>query len=66
MDFGSNLELKEVIIGLQCKPGDSDAVVEALKPYGDAVKCWWAGMRPDAFLLVRLEGAPWWHADVRR
>ncbi len=66
MAFGPNLELKEVIIGSQCKPDDSDAVVEALKPYGDSVKCWWAGMRQDAFLLVRLEGEPWWHADARR
>jgi hypothetical protein len=66
MDFGPNLELKEVIIGSQCKPENSDAVVEALKPYGHSVKCWWAGMRQDSFLLVRLEGAPWWHADVKR
>ena len=66
VDFGPNLELKEVIIGSQCKPEDSDAVVEEVHTYGDSVKCWWAGMRPDAFLLVRLEGAPWWHADVHR
>lgn len=66
MDFGPNLELREVIVGSQCKPEDSDAVLEAIKPYGDSVKCWWAGMRQDAFLLVRLEGAPWWHADVHR
>jgi hypothetical protein len=66
MDFGPNLELKDVIIGSQCKPEDSDAIVEVLEPYGDAVKCWWAGMREDSFLLVRLEGAPWWHADMHR
>ena len=66
MDFGPNLELKEVIMGSQCTPEDSDAVVEALRPYGDSVKCWWAGMRPDAFLLVKQDEPPSWHAEVRK
>jgi hypothetical protein len=65
IDFGPILELKEVIIGVQCAPRDSDAVVEALKPYGDSVKCFWAGMRPDAFLLVRLDNPPGWHSSAK-
>ena len=62
--FGPNLELKEVTIGAQCHPAISEKVVEALKPYGDSVKCSWAGMRPDAFLLVRQDNAPGWHSSV--
>lgn len=62
--FGPNLELKEVIIGSQCHPTVSE-VVEAVKPYGDSVRCFWAGMRSDAFLLVRLEEPPDWHASVK-
>lgn len=65
IDFGPILELKEVIIGVQCAPRDSDAVVEALKPYGDSVKCFWAGMRPDAFLLVRLDNPAGWHSSAK-
>jgi len=63
IDFGPTLELKEVIIGAQCTPKDSDAVVEELIPYGESVKCFWAGMRPDAFLLVRLDNPPDWQSS---
>jgi len=63
IDFGPILELKEVIIGAQCSPGDSKIVGDALKPYGDSVKCSWAGMRPDAFLLVRQDHPPNWQAS---
>ena len=65
IDFGSHLTLKEVIIGVQCHPIASEKVEEAAKPYGDAVKCWWAGMRRDAFLLVKQDHPPDWHAKVR-
>jgi hypothetical protein len=64
IDFGPNLELKEVIIGAQCSPAISKMVADALKPYGDSVKCSWAGMRPDAFLLVRQHHPPHWHPSV--
>jgi hypothetical protein len=64
IDFGPDLVLKEVIIGAQCSPTDSKKVEEAVKPFGDAVKCWWAGMRPDAFLLVKQAHSPHWHATV--
>jgi len=64
IDFGSDLVLKEVIIGAQCSPIDSKKVEEAVKPYGGALKCWWAGMRPDAFLLVKQDHPPHWHAAV--
>jgi hypothetical protein len=64
IDFGSNLELTEVIIGAQCNPAISKLVADALKPYGDSVKCSWAGMRPDAFLLVRQDHPPHWHASA--
>jgi hypothetical protein len=60
IDFGPDLLLKEVIIGAQCSPSDSKKVEEAVKPYGDAVKCRWAGMRTDAFLLVKQDHPPYW------
>jgi Protein of unknown function (DUF2971) len=63
-DLGPALELKEVIIGAQCDPTMSKKLEEAVRPYGDAVKCWWAGMRPDAFLLVKQARPPHWHATV--
>lgn len=66
VELGSLLLLKEVIIGAQCDPIDSKTVEEALKPYGDTVECWWAGMRSDAFLLVKLDRPPYWHATVDR
>ena len=59
-DFGPLLELREVIIGAQADPNVSNAVRAALEPYGDAVACRWAGMRKDAFLLVKLEHPPDW------
>ncbi len=63
-EFGPLLVLKEVIIGAQCHPTVSKKVEEAVKPYGDAVKCRWAGMRQDAFLLVKQDHPPHWHATV--
>jgi Protein of unknown function (DUF2971) len=65
IEFGPDLVLKEVIIGAQCSPSDSKAIEEAAKPYDEAVKYWWAGMRPDAFLLVKEDHPPYWHARVR-
>lgn len=62
--FGPNLVLREVIVGAQCHPTSSKAVAEALKPYGDSAKCWWAGMRQDAFLLVKQDNPPHWHSWV--
>jgi hypothetical protein len=63
--FGPLLVLKEVIIGAQCHPTVSKKIEEAVEPYGDAVTCWWAGMRPDAFLLVKQVHPPHWHAAIR-
>jgi hypothetical protein len=65
IEFGQQLILKEIIIGAQCLPKTSKELEEAAKPYGNAVKCWWAGMRKDAFLLVRSERPPDWHAEVK-
>jgi hypothetical protein len=65
IDFGPDLVLKEVIIGAQCHPVESKKVEEAVEPYGDTVKCWWAGMRPDAFLLIKQDHPPHWHTTVR-
>ncbi len=62
--FGPVLDLKEVIIGAQADPKISTRVVEALKPYGGNVQCYWAGMRHDAFLLVKQNHQPDWHADL--
>lgn len=64
IDFGPHLELTEVIIGAQCSPSISNMVADALKPYGDSVKCSWAGMRPDAFLLVQQDHPPHWHVSA--
>jgi hypothetical protein len=63
--FGPTLVLKEVIIGAQCHPTESKKVEAALKRYGDDVEYWWAGMRSDAFLLVKENHPPHWHATVK-
>ena len=63
--FGPNLELREVIIGSQCDPAVSKAIVAAAVPHGDSVKCLWAGMRRDAFLLVKDDHPPDWHGSVK-
>jgi hypothetical protein len=60
--FGDGLVLKEVIIGVQCPQKTSKEVEAAVNAYGDSVKCCWAGMRQDAFLLVKLDKAPQWQA----
>ena len=52
-DFGSALELKEVIVGAQFHPKNREMLLKNLKPYGGDVECTWAYMRSDAFLLVR-------------
>ena len=65
IDFGPDLILKEIIVGAQCHRTVSKYVVTAAEPYGDSVKCWWAGMRRDAFLLVKQEHPPDWHGSVR-
>jgi hypothetical protein len=62
--FGSLVELKEVIMGSQADPNLTDEVRQALKSYGDSVKCYWAGMRQDAFLLVKQDDPPHWHSEV--
>jgi Protein of unknown function (DUF2971) len=64
IEFGPQLVLREVIIGAQCHPDASKKVQEAAAPYGDAVRCWWAGMRTDAFLLVKQADPPHWYAKV--
>jgi hypothetical protein len=58
--FGPNLVLKEIIIGAQCLPKDSKEVEDAVKTYEHSVKCSWAGMRRDAFLLVKQDHPPQW------
>lgn len=63
-DFGDNLQLRQVIIGAQCAPSVSQTVFQVAKPFGNSVKCYWAGMRPDAFLLVLQDQPPDWHAAV--
>jgi hypothetical protein len=65
IDFGPKLMLKEVIIGAQCDPRTSKEAEEVVKSFGNAVKCWWAGMRPDAFLLVKQDHPPHWHASFK-
>jgi hypothetical protein len=65
IEFGPQLVLSEIIIGGQCHPALSKNVEEAVKSYGHTVKCWWAGMRPDAFLLVKQDHQPHWHTSVR-
>ena len=64
-DFGPLFQLKEVIIGAQCHPTNSKKVAAAIQHYGDAVVCRWAGMRPDAFLLVKQDHPPLWHTDFK-
>jgi hypothetical protein len=63
-DFGPDLQLREVIIGAQCRTEDAnEACVVLKKGYSDQIKFTWANMRSDAFLLVRDKTA---HANVFR
>lgn len=63
-NFGPLVEFKEVIIGSQADPSVTDDVRQALNPYGDSIRCSWACMRPDAFLLVKQDHPPHWHSEV--
>jgi hypothetical protein len=61
IEFGPRLVLKEVIIGAQCDQRESKDVEEAVRSHGNGVTCWWAGMRKDAFLLVKHDHPPYWY-----
>jgi hypothetical protein len=61
-DFGPDLDLKEVIIGVQCSQADNRATRDLIQSNPSAPRCYWAGMRKDAFALVRLEEPPPWRA----
>ena len=63
-EFGRLLVLREVIIGAQCHPAVSRRIQQTTNPFGDAVQCWWAAMRSDAFLLIKQAHPPYWHAKV--
>ncbi len=65
IDFGPQLELKEVIIWSPVPSDTEQRSKRSVEPYGVAVKCWWAGMRRNAFLLVKHEPPPYWHAIVK-
>ena len=58
--FGENLNLKEVIVGAQCSRDDSRRVMEVRQRYTDAVEFSWAGLRHDAFALVKKNSPPEW------
>jgi Protein of unknown function (DUF2971) len=53
IEFNPELQLREVIIGVQCSDKDANEVCEVLKGYPDQIKCTLAYMRSDAFLLAR-------------
>lgn len=53
LDFGPDLELKEVIMGLQCSVRDNAALGEALKNCKNLPQRHWAYTRLDAFALIR-------------
>jgi hypothetical protein len=59
-DFGTELELKEVIAGAQCSPKDLNTLGGILETFEPAIKRSWAYMRKDAFLLVRHDFPPPW------
>jgi hypothetical protein len=61
--FGPDLQLREVIIGVQCRTNDADEVSKILREWPDGIDCAWAYMRSDAFLLVRSRMT---HANVFR
>jgi hypothetical protein len=61
--FGPNLQLREVIIGVQCRTDVADEVCKILGEWPDEIDCTWAYMRSDAFLLVRSKMT---HANVFR
>lgn len=63
VEFQPDLQLREVIVGAQCRAEDANAVCEVLKGYPGPIECTWAYMRSDAFLLVRDKTA---HTNVFR
>ena len=65
IEFGPTLVRREIIIGAQCHPKVSKQMEGAVKTYRHSVTCSWAGMRPDAFLLVKQDHPPYWHGEVK-
>jgi hypothetical protein len=61
-DFGENLLLKEVIVGAQCSPENSRRAAQFRLRYGDTVEFSWAGLRHEAFSLVKNAAPPRWQA----
>ena len=56
--FGDDLSLKEVIVGAQCSPEDSKEVTRVRLLYPDTVEFCWAGLKQDAFGLLRIAFPP--------
>lgn len=51
--FDPNLQLREVIFGVQCAEQDANNVYQVLEEYPESVECTQAYMRSNAFLLIR-------------
>jgi hypothetical protein len=61
-DFGPNLQLREVVMGVNFLPAHNTLVQQTIVNYEDPPKLYWAAMKKDAFVLTRLEEAPDWEA----
>jgi hypothetical protein len=59
-NFGSDLELKEVIVGCQCSPENARKVTQVCQCYGESVELSWACLKKDAFSLLRSTSPPQW------
>jgi Protein of unknown function (DUF2971) len=59
-DFGSGLDLKEVIVGAQCSQEDAKKVIGIRARYAATIDFSWACLRKDAFSLVRTPTPPQW------
>jgi hypothetical protein len=59
-DFGESLNLREIIVGVNCSVEDAAKVVEIHERYLDTVELAWASLRKDAFPLLRTPSPPPW------
>ena len=61
-EFGSELDLKEIIVGAQSSSGTIAKLKLVYEKYTSQVDLAFAHMRNDAFSLVRKESSPWFRA----
>jgi hypothetical protein len=57
-DFGSKLELREIIVGVQPTLESVASLKQLYERYADRVELWWTYLKTDAFSLGRMSQPP--------